>query len=245
MSQKQLHSSLGSNQEAPYERPKAYLESFATFMPNEKVATKSQISVYNGSSCHSSISSIHSQAQPTTLDTQMEQNYWDGEATQSQQFDQLLDDIWERSQEYQDYFAAEQRMGQSNSSFSTNFNNHFKNNALWSPSVNEQQTKFNSNVVRPSKTEGNMNSFDDSVPFVSVGKQQHFNQNTVITNKRKSQQVKGNLNIEDVKAYKRSTSAYSNIRDYDLNWQESFHVEQKSRDKVAKTLKRFVFSNFL
>lgn len=218
MTKKQMYSSLRAPTKAPSERPKVFLESFATYIPTDTT----QVQVYNGS-CPSSISSLHSHLSPPI--TQPEQNYWDGEATQSQQFDQLLDDIWERSQEYQDYFAAEEQNSSNNNSFSTNFNNHFKNNTVWSPNQDNNVT------VRPSKTEGNMNKFDE-VPFVSVSK------NTSQDNKRKSQQVKGNLNIEDVKAYKRSTSAYSNIRDYDLNWQASFHVEQKSRDKVAKTLKR-------
>lgn len=236
-----MYSSLRSHAKLPYERPKVYLESFATYIPTEPV-NSSQVQVYG--SCPSSVSSLHSHVSSKPLDTNMQNDYWDGEVTQSQQFDQLLDDIWERSQEYQDYFAAEQKMGQSDGSFSTNFNNHFKNNALWSPTINEQQTKMSSNVVRPSKTEVNMKNLDDSVPFVSVGKQQ-LSQDVTVSNKRKSQQLKGHLNIEDIKAYKRSTSAYSNIRDYDLNWQESFHVEQKSRDKVAKTLKRYrIFDMF-
>ncbi|KAI7888301.1 uncharacterized protein EV154DRAFT_518230 [Mucor mucedo] len=221
MTKKQMYSSLRAPVKAPNERPKVFLESFATYIPTEPITDASQVQVYNGS-CPSSVSSLHSHRSPPMI--QPQQNYWDGEATQSQQFDQLLDDIWERSQEYQDYFAAEEQ-NLSNSSFSTNFNNHFKNNAVWSPNQDNNIT------VRPSKTEGNMNKFDEGVPFVSVG------QSTSQDSKRKSQLAKGNLNIEDVKAYKRSTSAYSNIRDYDLNWQASFHVEQKSRDKVAKTLK--------
>jgi hypothetical protein len=227
----------------PYERPeaKAYAAAFATFMSTGKI-DQSLADIYGGgngklaasTTSSSSISTIslcsdghdlaNNHIEPTSnLELKRQKSYWDGDdATQSQQFDQLLDDIWERSQEYQNYFAAEQER---NNSFSTTFNAHYKNNSIiWSPK----------GVVKTSRTEGNMNSIEDSVPFVCVGNSAAEN------NKRNSrqQQQQQLLNIEDVKAYKRSTSAYSDIRDYDLSWQASFHIEQKSRDKVAKTLKR-------
>jgi hypothetical protein len=134
--------------------------------------------------------------------------YWDG--TQSQQFDKLLDDIWERSQEYQGYFEAEEA----------------DKRAVWSPSEFKQ--------VRPSKTEGNI-KHEESVPYVCVG------QPAILQVSESDDEIKRPiraLNIEDAKAYKRSTSAYSTIHDYDLNWQQSFHIQQKNKDKVGRTLKR-------
>ena len=138
--------------------------------------------------------------------------YWDEDSTQSQQFNRLLDDIWETSQEYQDYFAAEQRQ--------------------------QQQLKVDSShkMIRASRTEGNMDRIDDAVPYVCVGKDSR--RNSVIGRVSPQLSSKKLLNIEDIKAYKRSMSVYSKIQDYDLKWQASFHEEQKSRDKVAKTLKR-------
>ncbi|GAA5805583.1 hypothetical protein HPULCUR_011102 [Helicostylum pulchrum] len=249
---RKLYSSLSPSKESPEkvvmtEKPgaKAYSEAFTTFLSTRKISkpvaaydkTLYQIPQSSTSSIASDFDQMDNLIQPKAKSNK--KNYWDGEATQSQQFDQLLDDIWERSQEYQDYFAAEEKLEHSNNSFNTNFNNHFKNNALWSPSgINKDQDKFSS-TVRPSKTEGNMNKFDEGIPFVCVGKKNDLKEKAPVSilDKRRSHQVKRNLNIEDVKAYKRSTSAYSNIRDYDLNWQKSFHVEQKSREKVAKTLK--------
>ncbi|KAI8080741.1 uncharacterized protein B0P05DRAFT_539399 [Gilbertella persicaria] len=125
--------------------------------------------------------------------------YWDDDSTQSQQFNRLLDDIWETSQEYQDYFAAEQQLQQQQEQ-------QQQQPKLWSPQM----------LLRSSRTESNMNQLQDAVPYVCVGKE---------------------INSLVTKAYKRSMSAYSNIQDYDLKWQASFHEEQKSRDKVAKTLK--------
>jgi hypothetical protein len=137
--------------------------------------------------------------------------YWDG--TQSQQFDKLLDDIWERSQEYQGYFEAEQ-VDKRASSF-------------WSPSEFKQ--------VRPSKTEGNI-KHEESVPYVCVG-QPAILEVSESDDDEPKKPIRA-LNIEDAKAYKRSTSAYSTIHDYDLNWQQSFHIQQKNKDKVGRTLKR-------
>lgn len=237
----------------PYERPevKAYaaaFAAFATFMSTGEI-DKSLANIYGGSnrdlrkSAASSTTSLmsnlslYSETQDDLIINHIQPNlelkrqptsYWDGDdATQSQQFEQLLDDIWERSQEYQDYFAAEER---SNSIISTNINTHYK------PTIMSSNTNSSTKKVKISRTEGNMNSFEDSVPFVCVGNSIAENSKR---NSRQPQQVHQKLlNIEDVKAYKRSTSAYSNIRDYDLNWQKSFHIEQESRDKVAKTLKR-------
>jgi hypothetical protein len=243
------------DQSLPLERPeaKAYAAAFATFMSTGKI-DKSLADIYGGKPAVSNRSSFCSatsdgnQMEDTSemypkeveknTDNSEHQRYWDGDTTQLQQFDKLLDDIWERSQEYQDYFATEeQQVRYSINSFSSNFNTHLKN-TVQSP-AGEQQSKFNT-TVRPSRTEGNITSFEDSVPFVCVGKQRidKIEGETTASIKRKSYQAQKNLNIEDIKAYKRSTSAYSNIRDYDINWQESFHLEKKSRDKVGKTLKR-------
>lgn len=238
----------------PDERPeaKAYAAAFASFLTTNKV-DKSLANIYGGKSSGSRSSSVYEKSDVTRNEDcdgnqdfqpsiesntlQKRQNCWEGEDTQSQQFDKLLDDIWEQSQEYQGYFAAEKEQFKNGSitSFGTDFNGHLKN-TLWSP-VAEQSKQHK--TIKSSKTEGNMNALEDSVPFVCVGKQrtQDLDGESIVSHKRKSQQVQKKMNIEDMKTYKRSTSAYSNIRDYDLNWQESFHLEQKSRDKVSKTLK--------
>lgn len=241
----------------PNERPeaKAYAAAFASFLTTNRV-DKSLANVYGGKSSASSLSSVsHEKSDVTRSEDcdgnqnfqpsiesntfQKQQKYWDGEDTQSQQFDKLLDDIWEQSHEYQGYFAAEKEQFKNGSitSFGTDFNEHLKN-TLWSPVA--EQSKHHK-TIKSSKTEGNMNALEDAVPFVCVGKQrtQDLDGDSIVSHKRKSQQAQKKMNIEDAKTYKRSTSAYSNIRDYDLNWQESFHLEQKSRDKVSKTLKRY------
>lgn len=182
----------------------------------------------------------------TSLDNVSEEKssvYWDGDDSQSQQFDKLLDDIWERSQEYQEYFASEVKTDDSEHhqrqplQGSYSFLNFSETPSLWSPPVANADTQKH-RTVKASRTEGNMNDIQESIPYVCVGNQrQQPNQrsNSVV---KESSNVKNVVNIEDLKAYKRSTSAYSNIKDYDINWQESFHEEQKSREKVAKTLKR-------
>ncbi|KAI8885433.1 hypothetical protein K501DRAFT_270700 [Backusella circina FSU 941] len=168
---------------------------------------------------------IHAETQTNTAE-EASSLYWDG--TQSQQFDKLLDDIWERSQEYQGYFAAEEAAAAAAASSS-----------LWSSSPPPQKAEFNSKV-RSSKTEGNM-KHEESVPYVCVGQQKQpaileVSESDGDDEEPKKQRIRA-LNIEDAKAYKRSTSAYSTIHDYDLNWQQSFHVQQKNKDKVGRTLK--------
>jgi hypothetical protein len=162
--------------------------------------------------------------------------YWDGDDTQSQQFDKLLDDIWERSQEYQEYFASEVEANSHLHQFQDNYSflNFSETPSLWSPPPAADNSKHR--TVKSSKTEGNMSGMQDSIPYVCVGNQPQPNQRSSVV--KGSPVLKKSVNIEDLKAYKRSTSAYSNIKDYDINWQESFHEEQKSREKVAKTLKR-------
>lgn len=161
-------------------------------------------------------------------------SYWDGDSTQSQQFDKLLDDIWERSQEYQDYFAAQENELLSKRVSKQAYPYLDYKHEVWSPSMNDT-LKEKTAIVRASQTEGNMNSIQDSVPYVCVGKQQP-NQRTSHIPRPVNKKLL--LDIEDVKAYKKSTSVYSNVKDYDIEWQQSFHEEQKSRDKVANTLKR-------
>lgn len=167
-------------------------------------------------------------------------SYWDGDSTQSQQFDKLLDDIWERSQEYQDYFTAqeekkeEELLSKTVSKQAQAF--HDYKHEVWSPSIDDN-IKGQAAVVRASQTEGNMNSMQDSIPYVCVGKQQS-NQRSSIPRPINKKLL---LDIEDIKAYKKSTSVYSNIKNYDIDWQQSFHEDQKSRDKVANTLKRYLF----
>ena len=193
---------------------------------------KSLANVYGGNSTiNSEESSLYSalsdtnehestlQTYPMTKEANQDQQFWSGEDTQSQQFDKLLDDIYERSQEYQEYFGEEQKMRSSINSFNSTFNNYLKN-TLWSP-VDDGQPKT---MVRPSKTEGNMINLQDPVPFVCVGKQknQDMDGETITSSRRASHLPQKMLNIEDVKAYKRSTSAISNIKDYDLNWQNHF-----------------------
>ncbi|KAF1803163.1 hypothetical protein FB192DRAFT_1366855 [Mucor lusitanicus] len=160
-------------------------------------------------------------------------SYWDGDSTQSQQFDKLLDDIWERSQEYQDYFAAQENELLSKRVSKQAYPYLDYKHEVWSPSMNDT-LKEKTAIVRASQTEGNMNSIQDSVPYVCVGKQQP-NQRTSHIPRPVNKKLL--LDIEDVKAYKKSTSVYSNVKDYDIEWQQSFHEEQKSRDKVANTLK--------
>ncbi|EPB81215.1 hypothetical protein HMPREF1544_12020 [Mucor circinelloides 1006PhL] len=165
-------------------------------------------------------------------------SYWDGDSTQSEQFDRLLDDIWERSQEYQDYFTAQEK-NKENELLSNRVSKQaypyldYKHE-LWSPSMDDA-LKSSTAVVRPSRTEGNMNGMQDSIPYVCVGNKQQPNQRT--SHIPRPVHKKLLLDIEDVKAYKKSTSVYSNIKDYDIEWQQSFHEAQKSRDKVANTLK--------
>jgi hypothetical protein len=173
-----------------------YLRDYSdTFPPLDAKARFDQTS--DGNSPHSA---IHAETQ-TKAQTSL---YWDG--TQSQQFDKLLDDIWERSQEYQGYFEAEEA----------------------------DKRLFEFKQVRPSKTEGNI-KHEESVPYVCVG------QPAILEVSESDDEIKKPiraLNIEDAMAYKRSTSAYSTIHDYDLNWQQSFHIQQKNKDKVGRTLKR-------
>ncbi|KAI8641839.1 hypothetical protein BD408DRAFT_432918 [Parasitella parasitica] len=169
-------------------------------------------------------------------------SYWDGDSTQSQQFDKLLDDIWERSQEYQDYFAAQEgkkeedllskRVSKQACAFLD-----YKHGA-WSPSLDDglrgtAAAAATAAVVRASRTEGNMSSLQDSIPYVCVGKQLPTQRSSIPRPINK----KLHLDIEDIKTYKKSTSVYSNIKDYDIQWQQSFHEAQKSRDKVENTLK--------
>lgn len=161
-------------------------------------------------------------------------SYWDGDSTQSQQFDKLLDDIWERSQEYQDYFAAQENELLSKRISKQAYSHRENKHEVWSPSMSDN-VKGSTAIVRASQTEGNMNSIQDSIPYVCVSKQQPNQRASHIPRPVNKKLL---LDIEDVKAYKKSTSVYSNIKDYDMEWQQSFHDEQKSRDKVANTLKR-------
>ncbi|CEP19543.1 hypothetical protein [Parasitella parasitica] len=175
-----------------------------------------------------------------SFDRHMNSSCWDGDSTQSQQFDKLLDDIWERSQEYQDYFAAQEgnKEEQEQDSLSKRASKQayafldYKH-GVWSPSLDDGLRGVAA-AVRASRTEGNMNSLQNSIPYVCVGKQQRPSQRSSIP---RPVNKKLHLDIEDVKTYKKSTSVYSNIKDYDIQWQQSFHEAQKSRDKVANTLK--------
>ena len=58
--------------------------------------------------CSNDIDDVQYMPSHDSFSRAMNSSYWDGDSTQSQQFDKLLDDIWERSQEYQDYFAAQE-----------------------------------------------------------------------------------------------------------------------------------------
>ncbi|KAK4510446.1 uncharacterized protein ATC70_004876 [Mucor velutinosus] len=160
-------------------------------------------------------------------------SYWDGDSTQSQQFDKLLDDIWERSQEYRDYFATQENELLSKRASKQTYACLDYKHEVWSPSMDDTM-KGSTAVVRASQTEGNMNSIQESIPYVCVGRQQ-ANQRTSHIPRPVNKKLL--LDIEDVKTYKKSTSVYSSIKDYDIEWQRSFHEEQKSRDKVANTLK--------
>jgi hypothetical protein len=230
---------------SPCDRPeaKAYAAAFATFISTGKVDNE-LADVYGGnkySRCASELSLTTENLEDqdgmpfTPLDNVSEEKpsvYWDGDDTQSQQFDKLLDDIWERSQEYQEYFASEAEANSEHHKLQDNYSflNFSETPSLWSPPPATADSNKH-RTVKASRTEGNMNGKQDSIPYVCVG-----NQRSSLV--KVSPTLKKLVNIEDLKAYKRSTSAYSNIKDYDINWQESFHEEKKSREKVAKTLKR-------
>ncbi|GAN09660.1 hypothetical protein MAM1_0281c09191 [Mucor ambiguus] len=253
----QHHLSLNKEQTSSFTPPneKAAHRSFsslasATFDQNNKTQEPAPISsplarkghVYrNNSEAANSLTTISSrdiddiQFLPShgSFSRAINSSYWDGDSTQSQQFDKLLDDIWERSQEYQDYFAAQENDMQSKRASKQAYPYLDYKHEVWSPSMNET-IKRPTAVVRASQTEGNMNTIQDSIPYVCVGKQQPNQQSSHIPRPVNKKLL---LDIEDVKAYKKSTSVYSNIKNYDIEWQQSFHEEQKSRDKVANTLK--------
>lgn len=194
--------------------------------------------------CSNDIDDVQYMPSHDSFSRAMNSSYWDGDSTQSQQFDKLLDDIWERSQEYQDYFAAqeekkeEELLSKRVSKQAYAFIDY--KHEVWSPSMDDNM-KGQAAVVRASRTEGNMNNMQDSIPYVCFSKQQSNQRSSIPRPINKKLQ----LDIEDIKAYKRSTSVYSNIKDYDIDWQKSFHEEQKSRDKVANTLKRYIFLNIM
>ncbi|CEI90209.1 hypothetical protein RMCBS344292_04538 [Rhizopus microsporus] len=81
--------------------------------------------------------------------------------------------------------------------------------------------------ITHSQTETDL-EFQDPVPYVKINMQHH----DISSRKYKLPEIV----LEDRLLYKRSVSAYSGLKDYDLAWQSTFHKEQQDIDKLQMTL---------
>ncbi|RCH92401.1 cyclin-Y-like protein [Rhizopus azygosporus] len=110
---------------------------------------------------------------------------------------------------------------------------HTVMSSMWSrPSsqvILKQHTSIHQvrSCVTHSQTETDL-EFQDPVPYVKINMQRHD------TSSRKYKLPE--IVLEDRLLYKRSVSAYSGLKDYDLAWQSTFHKEQQDIDKLQMTL---------
>jgi hypothetical protein len=146
-------------------------------------------------------------------------------------YDRLYEAIKTQSLEYQEYFADEMKQDeeQLNGNDDENMGEYSQSPILpyqyhFSPPVTKKQ-----GIMATSKTEGYI---ADAVPYVCVGSSvspQHTD--TSPTEPAES------LKLDGFKKYTKSTSVFSNIKDYDMQWQNCFHKDQQDTDKIILTLR--------
>ncbi|KAG1440013.1 hypothetical protein G6F56_012079 [Rhizopus delemar] len=154
--------------------------------------------------------------------------------------DQLLDDVWKQSEEYQEYLSheAEDDDDDEGSFYGMNVKTvagkRNVSSSIWDPLSYASHAVVETvrSHVTHSQTEVNMKT-QDLVPYVKI------EANQVKEHRIPRKQVKPLVvDINDGALYKRSVSAYSSLKDYDLAWQKTFHDEQHDIDKVQTTFQR-------
>ncbi|CEG66439.1 hypothetical protein RMATCC62417_03023 [Rhizopus microsporus] len=177
--------------------------------------------------------------------------------------DQLMQDIWKRSEEYQEYFSSKDTededlddgfvagdgfgvggdfgAGEGNDDGDDYGNEYYgmhlrlvsdKRNvssSIWNPPTFHAAIGNNIRVPH-SQTEVDIR-LQDAVPYVKIDGS-HSQEHKIPRKKVKQLMV----DIDDGALYKRSVSAYSSFKDYDLVWQKTFHEEQQDVDKSQVTL---------
>ncbi|KAG1145320.1 hypothetical protein G6F37_005146 [Rhizopus arrhizus] len=150
--------------------------------------------------------------------------------------DQLLDDVWKRSEEYQEYFNHMDEDVEHEDSYYgmplklvTDKRN--VSSSIWNPPISHAIIENNvRSHVAHSRTEVNMRT-QDLVPYVKIDTNTNSKEYRIPRKQVKPLVV----DIDDGALYKRSISAYSALKDYDLAWQKTFHDEQHDIDKVQTT----------
>lgn len=153
--------------------------------------------------------------------------------------DQLLDDVWKRSEEYQEYFNHMDEDVEHEDSYYgmplklvTDKRN--VSSSIWNPPISHAIIENNvRSHVAHSRTEVNMRT-QDLVPYVKIDTNTNSKEYRIPRKQVKPLVV----DIDDGALYKRSISAYSALKDYDLAWQKTFHDEQHDIDKVQTTFQR-------
>ncbi|KAI8983133.1 hypothetical protein BDB01DRAFT_145476 [Pilobolus umbonatus] len=178
---------------------------------------------------------------PSLIEDTMERDSsitWEKQSAASSPYNNLFDDIFDAQKEYQDYFAAEEQAAVTAGEYPT------AGNLLseYIPQLPElkyytESSQLTTSKVRPSQTETNIN-YQEHVPYVFI-KNQSFegdNYNGIpYTTSLKSKPVYEPL--EDVHSYKKSCSAYPSLTPHELNWQQLFHIQQKSKERISMTVK--------
>lgn len=158
--------------------------------------------------------------------------------------DALMDDLRRMSEEFQrqDFSSGSCTISSNNGSIDYYdipvkqlSDKHNVMLSTWSRSSSQVILKQHTSIhqarscVTHSQTETDL-EFQDPVPYVKINIQRHD------TSSRKYKLPE--IVLEDRLLYKRSVSAYSGLKDYDLAWQSTFHKEQQDIDKLQITLQR-------
>ncbi|KAI9259348.1 hypothetical protein BY458DRAFT_478771 [Sporodiniella umbellata] len=152
--------------------------------------------------------------------------------------DQLLDEVWKQSEEYQEYLSNEAEDDEVDSYYGMPVRlvagKRNVSSSIWNPPTANATHDGVRKHVAHSQTEVNIKT-QDLVPYVKI------DADTTKTAAIKEYRIPRKqikhfvVDINDGALYKRSVSVYSSLKDYDLAWQKTFHDEQHDIDKVQAT----------